>query len=144
MNSVFTGTTALKTLDLTSFDTSEVPYIGGSGVENLNLSSFTTTTANNLSQLTLGTTLHFNGSDLPNIDATRAYSGYWQNVGKSSVEEPVGSNVWTSAELMANYNGSQNADTYVWQNAEPVSAPVTVNYLYKDRNPIGDAVTLEG
>ena len=157
MNSMFAGTTALKALDLTSFDTSKVTYMNtmfsGSGVENLNLSSFTTTAstnmqymfaANNLSQLTLGTTFNFNGGNLPNIEATSAYSGYWQNVGTGSVEEPVGSNVWTSAELMANYNGSQNADTYVWQKAEPVSAPVTVNYLDKDRNPIGDAVTLQG
>lgn len=53
-------------------------------------------------------------SEMPGFDPN-VYTGKWVNVGDGTIEDPKGTNIWTSEELMMNYRGSTTADTYVWQ-----------------------------
>ena len=131
MSSMFYDTSSLTTLDLSSFDTSNVTnmtsmFNGASSLTTLDLSNFDMSRViysksmfsktTSLSQLKLGSKVKFMGDEaIPEIIATDVYTGKWVNVGKGSVELPEKSKKWTSAELLANYDGSKDADTYVWE-----------------------------
>lgn len=112
MSSMFSGASALTTLDLRHFDTSAVTNMS-------NMFSGTT----ELSSLTLGSDFHFlPGAGLPDIEANDTYTGYWQNIGKGTAKNPQGEYVFTSAELMDQYDGTKMADTFVWQPRHPIPA----------------------
>lgn len=116
MKAMFKNTVALEKLDLSSFDTSNVATM-----ENM----FSNST--NLKELTLGKkTKLASNVILPMINATDKFTGYWENIGsEGTVEKPIGDNIWTSNELIANYDGSKDADTYVWQSTS--ASRVTLN-----------------
>jgi bacterial surface protein 26-residue repeat len=104
MGSMFNGANSLTTLDISNFDTSKVNDIKA---------MFEGTS--NLSQLSLGEKFNFGkNAGLENIEV-QGMSGKWINVSTGTVEEPIGGKLWSSSELMENYNGSTDADTYVWQ-----------------------------
>ena len=131
MSWMFTWAISLTNLDLSSFDTSSVTsmdimFAGASSLTNLDLSSFDTSNVTSMSgmfrgaydlrELTLGESFAFVGSaSLPEISKTDEFAGMWQNVGNGSVSNPTGVNVFTSADLMEQFDGSTMADTFVWQ-----------------------------
>ena len=72
---------------------------------------------------------------LPTPVANTNYTGKWQNVGSGSKENPEGKNIWSSVDFQNNYNGTNDADTYVWQ---PVSKPTILaktQVVYRLYNP---------
>ncbi|MFK4935456.1 BspA family leucine-rich repeat surface protein [Lactococcus garvieae] len=138
MRMMFCNTPKLKNLDLSSFNTSKILFMNGmfsgdSGLEQLDLQNFdmrggVDTTAmfegtSQLKVLTLGKNFRFNGWSqasknigLPNIEKTDSYTGYWQDLGDGGTpEHPKGEHVFTSDQLMENYDGETMAGTYVWQ-----------------------------
>ena len=69
-----------------------------------------------LRELTLGRQFEFgNVAGLPAVRLTPVFTGRWQNVGSGTIENPQGSFVFTSAQLMSGFNGETMADTWVWQ-----------------------------
>ena len=73
----------------------------------------------NLHQLTVGEKFKFilddiDDANLPDVPN----NGVWRNVGDGTVENPLGEFTFTSAELMAEYDGAIHADTWVWQAAQ--------------------------
>jgi len=124
MTGMFANASALTSLDLSSFDTS-------------NVTSMTDmfTKANALNQLKLGSKSMFDATavKLPAI-TTGGYTGAWVNVGAGTVDAPEGNIKFAnSTEFMTNYDGS-NPDTYVW---EETKGTVTVKYA----DEIGDIVS---
>ena len=147
MRFMFTGCSSLTELDLSNFDTSSVTsmsdmFSGCSSLGSLDISSFDTTNVisfaeynggffyecNQLKKLHLGE--KFNGTQsgiyvmsLPDHPSNEEYFSTWQNVGSGTVESPNGKNIWSSAELIKNYNGTIDKDIYVWKpkNMNPVS-----------------------
>jgi len=132
----------LTSLDLSSWNTSNVTYMsfmfsGAGRLMNLNLSSWDTSNvttmegifqnAHLLRELTLGENFHFVGDDagLPAVPQNDTYTGYWQNVGSGTVRNPLGEHVFTSEELIENYDGATMADTWVWQPRNPSIHPFT-------------------
>lgn len=132
MLQMFDGDTDLSKLNFSSdFDTQKVTnmqsmFRGMSAIESLDLSSFTisstTETTSMLSEVSklkvmkLGNATQLNDTmALSNIIASGTYSGKWQNVGTGTLSQPAGEHVWTSSELMTNYEAPTMADTYVWQ-----------------------------
>lgn len=130
--SAFGSMDSLKELDLSMWNSSKITDMKGllmynSELETLDLSNkfdmskvtsshsmFTGTTS--LKQLKLGPKVKFSGKEgLPEIVANDIYTGKWVNVGKGTLNSPEASKHWTSAELLANYDGSKDADTYVWE-----------------------------
>ncbi|MBC1923044.1 BspA family leucine-rich repeat surface protein [Listeria grayi] len=132
MEYMFSGDKNLESLNLSAFNTENVKKMKGMfnatnklahlSLSNFNISSDTDTEsmfsgANNLSKLDLGkkTHLKFNMA-LPNISKTDSYTGYWQNVGAGTVTNPTGEHVWTSEQLLNNFDSeTMGDDTYVWQ-----------------------------
>ncbi|MEG0416131.1 MAG: MucBP domain-containing protein, partial [Erysipelothrix sp.] len=145
MWTMFDFSGSIKTINLSSFNTSNVEnmesmFMGMSSLEKLDLSTFDTrnvTKSENMfamdsrmSVLTLGETFEWHGKEaLPNIQKISPYTGYWQNVGDGSIENPNGSNVWTSKEFMQNYDKLTDKDTYVWQT---LKTEQTVFVKYED------------
>ncbi len=138
MSGMFSGASALTTLDLRDFDTSAVTnmsfmFSGAKALKTLDLRNFDTSAVTNmsnmflgitaLSSLTLGPDFHFHSdAGLPEIEANDMYTGYWQNIGKGTAKNPQGEYVFTSAELMDQYDGTKMADTFVWQPRHPIPA----------------------
>ena len=138
MEGMFDSTSKLNKLDLSVFDTSKATTMeymfAGSAVSQLNISSFTigdgvkTTgmlqSTVNLKQLSLGKKTQLKaGMNIPDVPTTDGYTGHWQNVGNGTVDEPAGNHVWTSAELMSQFNvATMGDDTFVWQRK-----PATIN-----------------
>ncbi|MBO0462759.1 BspA family leucine-rich repeat surface protein [Enterococcus sp. DIV1298c] len=130
---MFHNANSITKLNMSGFDTRNVTdtsfmFMGMSSLTELDLSSFDTRNATNmqamfigvpLEQLTLGSQFIFhlaNGSPglLP-LSGSATHHPNWQNVGEGTVDEPKGSFIFTSAQLMANYDGATMADTWVWQ-----------------------------
>ncbi|WP_373192290.1 BspA family leucine-rich repeat surface protein [Pediococcus acidilactici] len=138
MYEMFDHATSLKTVDMSNWDTSKVTTMNNmfstTAVEKLDLSSFTinndTDTVNmfirnnNLKELTLGKNSQLKDDmNIPDVPTTDGYTGHWQNVGNGTVDEPAGNHVWTSAELMSQFNATtMGDDTFVWQRK-----PATIN-----------------
>ncbi|MCL2839044.1 MAG: BspA family leucine-rich repeat surface protein [Oscillospiraceae bacterium] len=127
MGSMFAGASNLTSLDLSGWDTSsvwdmagpELPVAGG-GSSGEGLGMFSSTSS--LNRLALGENFNFvwsrfGDANLPFVPQTYEFTGYWQNVGNGTVDNPQGEFVFTSAELMRYYDGSIHADTWVWQPA---------------------------
>ncbi len=89
------------------------------------------------------------------------YTGYWQNIGSGTVDNPKGTTILTSADLLRTYAGGTMADTYVWQKQASASIQVHDSTIYtgdswqeednfdsaldKDGNPVAfQDVTVEG
>ncbi|KAF0334974.1 BspA family leucine-rich repeat surface protein [Pediococcus acidilactici] len=138
MYEMFDHATSLKTVDMSNWDTSKVTTMNNmfstTAVEKLDLSSFTinndTDTVNmfirnnNLKELTLGKKSQLKDDmNIPDVPTTDGYTGHWQNVGNGTVDEPAGNHVWTSTELMSNFDApTMGDDTFVWQRK-----PATIN-----------------
>ena len=140
MRNMFTNAAALTELDLSSFDTRNVTsmsmmFNGASNLRILDLSNFDTrnvTTMWNmfghewiprLSQLTLGQHFEFHANAyLSPVPNNEEFTGRWQNVGNGTVNAPEGAHVFTSADLMSQFNGATMADTFVWQRHEPTGS----------------------
>ena len=106
---MFGKATSLVSLDLRSFDTKSVQYAENTIWMFLNTP--------NLKILKLGPAINsLINTSLGNVPTSK-YTGKWVNVGDGTETFPRGTNIWTSAELMKNYNGTQ-ADTYVWEKRE--------------------------
>jgi len=105
MREMFRGTQIVH-LDLTGFDTSSIV--------NMNL-MFTGMTS--LRRLTLGSEFSFIGSPgLPGAGGGQVgFTNRWQNVGNGTAANPTGQFVFTTTQLMTQFNGSTMADTFVWQ-----------------------------
>ena len=106
MRNMFSNSTSLKTLNISSFQMAQVT----SKSEMLK-------SIPKLSTLVLGPKNYLRGTDL---DA----SGTWLNVGNGTIDNPQGNKRWTSSQLMSNYSGSRDQDTYV-----RLGGAVTVHYL---------------
>ncbi|WP_285110168.1 BspA family leucine-rich repeat surface protein [Pediococcus sp. AC40] len=146
MEGMFDGTSVDK-LDLRNFDTSKVGTMEymflNSAVSQLDISSFTigdevnTSTmlqgTNHLKQLTLGKNSQLKDDmNIPDVPTTDGYTGHWQNVGNGTVDEPAGNHVWTSAELMSQFNATtMGDDTFVWQR-KPATINIGETTDYKD------------
>lgn len=129
MGSMFMGAISLTKLDLSTFDTSKVTTMGEMFVN-----------TRNLSQLTLGQNFEFKGNAaLPSVPISDEYNGKWINVASGTVDNPRGTNIWTSAELMTNYSGMRDADTYVWQK----KSFITEYYYDTEGNSLKDPVVTE-
>ncbi|MGY0169149.1 BspA family leucine-rich repeat surface protein [Lactococcus petauri] len=131
MSNMFSNMRFLTEVDLSSFDTSKV-------------SSMTNMFRNTqrLSQLRLGKNFKFIGgtvSLLPPVPTTDEYNGKWINVDSGTVDNPSGTNIWTSDELMTNYSGMRDADTYVWQK----KSFITEYYYDTEGNSLKDPVVTE-
>ena len=147
MEGMFDSTSKLNKLDLSVFDTSKATTMeymfAGSAVSQLNISSFTigdgvkTTgmlqSTVNLKQLSLGKKTQLKaGMNIPDVPTTDGYTGHWQNVGNGTVDEPAGNHVWTSAELMSNFDApTMGDDTFVWQR-KPATINIGETTDYKD------------
>jgi len=141
MSGMFNGMFSLTGLDLSEWDTSNVQamwimFASAFNLTELDLSGFDTSNVTDMSemfsgtyalrQLTLGERFRFVKSwrewentyvdaDLPCVPRNDYFTGYWQNVGSGTVDNPQGEFVFTSAELMRYYDGAIHADTWVWQ-----------------------------
>ena len=105
MSEMFSRASRLTSLDLSSFDSRQVANM-----------SWMLNGTTNLRSLTLGEDFAFVGSpNLPIIRRSADFTGYWQNIGDGTVENPMGEFVFTSTELMAQFDGARMADTWVWQ-----------------------------
>lgn len=72
----------------------------------------------NLREVTLGEVFVFtNMSNLPLLpgDSENQWTGYWQNVGSGTVEDPQGEFVFSSVQLRSHTRTTPTADTWVWQ-----------------------------
>lgn len=132
MEYMFSGVKNLEALDLASFNTGDVKKMKGmfsnaNKLSHINLSNFiisydTDTTnmfagATNLSRLDLGNKTQLKPDmKLPSVTKTDKYTGYWQNVGIGTVSNPAGDNIWTSDQLLNNFNSEvMGNDIYIWQ-----------------------------
>ncbi|MGF1919502.1 BspA family leucine-rich repeat surface protein, partial [Enterococcus faecalis] len=147
MHSMFYNCSGLTSLDVSKFGTpnaTDMAYMfeDCSGLTSLDVSSFDTSNVTDMSDMFSGcselTSLRLGQQfkidqtvNLPSISTTEKYTGKWQNMGTGTKEKPNGTHIWTSEELMTNYSGATDADTYVWQ---PVvkAADVTVEYVDED------------
>ncbi|EOL9681485.1 BspA family leucine-rich repeat surface protein, partial [Listeria innocua] len=143
MTAMFRNAASITDLDLSNFNTSNVTgfslmFAGMTQLVSLDLSSFDTSKefgylanlfdgATMLKQLKLGTNIKklYPIALLPAIPVSNVYTGYWQNVGSGTVDDPEGTTILTSTELLLSYEGGSMADTYVWQ--KQTTALITVH-----------------
>jgi len=130
MGGLFMSMDSLQQIDLTYFDTRNVTrmdfmFFGARSLKELDLSSFDTGNVTlmtlmfsqtSLEKLTLGETFSFlSNASLPGLSESETHHANWQNVGQGTATKPEGEFIFTSAALMANYDGRTMADTWVWQ-----------------------------
>ena len=148
MSWMFNACYKLSSLDLSNFDTAKVTnmsymFYSCPNLKTLNISSFqmaqVTTSKSEmlkslpkLSTLVLGPKNYLQGTGL---DA----SGVWLNVGNGTVDKPQGNKSWTSSQLMSNYSGSRDQDTYV-----RLGEAVTVHYLDEAGKKLAEDKILNG
>ena len=123
-NGLFKNLKNLATIKgLDNLDTSQVTdfslmFSGDTALTSVDLSSFTVSanaamtdmfsSCSSLTKLTLGTGFMFIGST-----GLKDLSGTWINMGVDQDSPAKGTNIWNSAELVANYHGNTSHDTYV-------------------------------
>ncbi|WP_236550385.1 bacterial Ig-like domain-containing protein [Enterococcus casseliflavus] len=179
MTAMFRNAASITDLDLSNFNTSNMigfslMFAGMTNLVSLDLSSFDTSKefgylsamfdgATMLKQLKLGTNVKklYPVAALPAIPVSNMYTGYWQNVGSGTVDNPKGTTILTSAVLLRTYAGGTMADTYVWQKQASASIQVHDSTIYtgdswqeednfdsaldKDGNPVAfQDITVEG
>ena len=130
MDYMFSGCTNLTTLNIASFDMSKA--IKTNGIKNA---------LNNLPdlrKLVLGKNCKFYRNDT-NTNVGLDTPGTWVNVGTGTEKNPQMSKKWSSTDLMNNYNGDTDHDTYI---RFYDGYPVKIHYVYLDkegkRQPIFD------
>ena len=160
MRAMFGGDNSLVSLDLSSFKTDQVTdmghmFAGATNIMSLDLSQFNTAKVTDmvrafdndaqLQKLVLSKDFSFQkDAYLPEHDAD-LHSALWQNVGPGSEQSPAGDHVWTAAQLITNYEGSKDVDTYVWQPVETQhTSLVTVKYVDENNNQLADDVVKSG
>ena len=127
MSNMFFDSPKIVSLDLSSFDTTNVTnfnmmFVADRSLESVDLSSFSikdnATTqvmfklCENLKKLILGKGFKFTiSNDKPNNSLQEP--GTWINMGVDQDSPAKGTNIWTSDELMTNYQGDRDHDTYV-------------------------------
>ncbi|WP_294763469.1 BspA family leucine-rich repeat surface protein [uncultured Lactobacillus sp.] len=127
MSYMFANCPKLVSLDLSSFDTSKVTFFSSmfyadTNLSSINLSSFIITddavdyslfdSCTNLTKLVLGKGIKFTTTnDLPNDSLQQP--GTWVNMGEGNSSLTKGTNQWSSADLMTNYQGDRDHDTYI-------------------------------
>lgn len=146
MNSMFFGCTNLKELDLINFDTSSVNdmtqmFTCCKSLKELDLRHFDTSKVgdNNtlfladcisLQKLILGPKIKLNDTSIHEISLSTWTDEFtdsqWINTEKSG-HIPRGKYIWTNEQLMNNYKGSNDYDTYII-----LAKPVTVRYQDKE------------
>ena len=133
MEAMFMNCSEITSLDLSALDTSNVTstftmFYGCSNLASLDLSSFNMANntfpvymfkgCNALSSLTLGENFVFgNNTELCEAPSEEPFTGKW--IRDNSEDAPL-----TAAELMANYDGSTMAGTYVWECTHTFGTPV--------------------
>jgi len=148
MTAMYRNAASIADLDLSNFNTSNVigfslMFAGMTNLVSLDLSSFDTSKefgylsamfdgATMLKQLKLGTNIKklYPVAALPAIPVSNMYTGYWQNVGSGTVDNPKGTTILTSADLLRTYAGGTMADTYVWQKQASASIQVHDSTIY--------------
>ena len=138
MHGMFMGASSLTSLDVSGWDTRNVGdmewMFGFTGLTSLDLSGWDTSNvqwmtgmfsgSDSLRRLTLGERFVFDPAewfcpDLPPVPENAVFTGRWRNVGDGTANNPLGSHMLTSDELMTNFNGATMADTWVWQPVNP-------------------------
>ena len=130
MDYMFSGCTDLTALNIASFDMSKA--IKTNGIKNA-LNNLP-----NLRKLVLGKNCKFYRNDT-NTNVGLDTPGTWVNVGTGTEKNPQMSKKWSSTDLMNNYNGDTDHDTYI---RFYDGYPVNIHYVYLDkegkRQPIFD------
>ena len=124
---MFADCPKLTTLDLSNFDTAKATsyssmFSGDTTLTSVDLSNFTVTdnaltfnmfdSCSNLTKLNLGKGFKFtNYKDTKNNSLEQP--GTWVNMGEGNGSLAKGTNQWSSADLMTNYQGDRDHDTYV-------------------------------
>ena len=130
MDYMFSGCTDLTALNIASFDMSKA--IKTNGIKNA-LNNLP-----NLRKLVLGKNCKFYRNDT-NTNVGLDTPGTWVNVGTGTEKNPQMSKKWSSTDLMNNYNGETDHDTYI---RFYDGYPVKIHYVYLDkegkRHPILD------
>ena len=124
---MFADCPKLTTLDLSTFDTAKATsyssmFSGDTALTSVDLSSFTVTdddltfsmfdSCSSLTKLNLGTGFKFTTPDnQPNNSLKQP--GTWVNMGEGNGSLTKGTNQWSSADLMTNYQGDRDHDIYV-------------------------------
>ncbi|WP_294880234.1 BspA family leucine-rich repeat surface protein [uncultured Lactobacillus sp.] len=124
---MFADCPKLTTLDLSTFDTAKATsyssmFSGDTALTSVDLSSFTVTdddltfsmfdSCSSLTKLTLGKDFEFTTPDnQPNNSLKQP--GTWVNMGEGNGSLTKGTNQWSSTDLMTNYQGDRDHDTYV-------------------------------
>ena len=127
MSNMFFDSPKIVSLDLSNFDTANVTnfnmmFVADRSLESVDLSSFSikdnATTqvmfklCENLKKLILGKGFKFTiSNDKPNNSLQEP--GTWINMGVDQDSPAKGTNIWTSDELMTNYQGDRDHDTYI-------------------------------
>ncbi|MBC6369784.1 BspA family leucine-rich repeat surface protein [Lactobacillus kullabergensis] len=130
MDYMFSGCTRLTTLNIASFDMSKAIKTNGimNALNNLP----------DLRKLVLGKNCKFYRNDT-NTNVGLDTPGTWVNVGNGKENAPEMSKKWSSTDLMNNYNGETDHDTYI---RFYDGYPVKIHYVYLDkegkRQPILD------
>ena len=118
MDYMFSGCTKLTALNIASFDMSKA--IQTNGIKNpLN-------NLPDLRKLVLGKNCKFYRNDT-NTNVGLDTPGTWVNVGNGNEKEPEMSKKWSSTDLMNNYNGDTDHDTYI---RFYDGYPVKIHYVY--------------
>ena len=130
MGTMFSGTSNLNKIDLRNFNTTNVETMWNmfeeTGASQIDISSFLlkkhgywrhVCAKQKFKKLTLGKRDQLKDDmNIPDVPTIDGYTGHWQNVGNGTVDEPAGNHVWTSAELMSQFNApTMGDDTFVWQ-----------------------------
>ncbi|WP_233611060.1 MucBP domain-containing protein [Lactococcus sp. S64] len=168
MDLMFDECTNLKAIDVSHFNTSNVTNMYGmfydcSSLAKLNLSNFDTRNVTEMTdmlnlnvgagysadnfELSLGK--YFvstpGNSIMDDIGDTDKHTNKWQNVGEGTVNNPKGNFIYTSYDLMANYDGNTMSDMYVFQRLEPVKgADVTAKYIDTKGSKISEDIVKSG
>jgi len=133
MSGIFSGMTNLEGIDLDTWDTR--------GVTNM-VQSFGSTSS--VRGLILGEYFVFQtGTGLPAVPSNDIFTGYWVNVGEGTYEQPSANFRFTSAQLMATYNGAIHADIWMWERHESdVNNTITNLTIGGVTAPVRDAVAI--
>jgi len=130
ITNMFRDTHSLISLNLSNWDVSNAEMFGTmfafSGIQSLDISGWGTSSATTMSnmfrdarslrRLILGEHFVFlDNALLPAVPNNTEFAGLWQNVGAGTEDSPQGAHIFTSAQLMANYDGTAMADTWVWR-----------------------------
>ncbi|WP_338212063.1 MucBP domain-containing protein [Lactobacillus juensis] len=142
---MFSNCSSITDLDLSSFDTKNVTLMDDafsecSSLTVLNIANFNmervehyvslSNLLNNLTKLkklVLGKNCKFTSEDKT---AGLNTPGTWVNVGNGNEKDPEMSKKWSSTDLMNNYNGETDHDTYIMFYD---GYPVKIHYVYLDK-----------